>query len=118
MHTINHPLPVVLASVAKQMAAKAGLISPNAPRSMPTIDTLAASVIWPVYPEIGARLGIRGDYLFKKMCAPLDLSDGRGPFLRQQPFVEQSFTIFATHDKSCFDGPEVKRAAAVIREMM
>lgn len=118
MHTINHPLPAVLASIARQMAAKAGLISPNAPRSMPAIDTLAASVIWPVYPEIGAPLGIRGDYLFKKMCAPLDLSDGQGPFLRLKPFVEQSFAIFEERDKSCFENPAVRRAAAVIREMM
>ncbi len=118
MHTINHPRPVVVASVAKQLAEKAGLIRSNAPSPVAAIDTLAASVIWPVYPEIGATLGIHGDYLFKKMSAPLDLSDGRGPFLRLKPFIEQSFELFQGHDKSCFDDPAVKRTADVIREMM
>ncbi|MGJ0395637.1 MAG: WcbI family polysaccharide biosynthesis putative acetyltransferase [Methylocystis sp.] len=118
MHTINHPRPIIAASVAKQLAKKAGLIRSNAPSPVAVLDTLAASVIWPVYPEIGAALGIHGDYLFKKMSAPLDLSDGVGPFIRLKPFVEQSFDLFEKFNKSCFDEPSVKRTADVVREMM
>jgi hypothetical protein len=118
MHTINHPRPVVVAGIAKMMAAKAELIGSHVKAPIPIHDSLSNSAIWPVYPEIGAALGLPGGYLFKKGGASYDISDGQGPFLRLQPFLEQSFAIFEKHDKAVFDVPPVTRVATAIKDAL
>jgi hypothetical protein len=72
MHTFNHPKLFVLADLARVLLTRAGFstrpVRPEDVRRDPFLD----SVVWPVYPEVAARLGIEGSYFFKA-------SDERAP---------------------------------------
>jgi hypothetical protein len=63
MHTVNHPKIEVLMDFARLLLRKLGIgivesgIVPH--------DNLTNGPVFPVFPEIGARLGIGGSYLFK-----------------------------------------------------
>lgn len=64
MHSINHPKLFALADIAKEICKKLGVTIKCQNPEKYLIDSLMNSVIWPVYPEIGARHGISGDYVF------------------------------------------------------
>jgi hypothetical protein len=73
MHTPNRPKIECLLDVARIVLARAGL--PAAESEHVPIDNLANGPVFPVYPEIAARLGVRGSCLFKEeeRCALMDL---------------------------------------------
>jgi hypothetical protein len=60
MHTINHAAICALSAVATLGARSVGLIGADIapPRDVP--DTLLNGIIWPTYPAIAQRLGIKG----------------------------------------------------------
>jgi hypothetical protein len=62
MHTVNHPAMRVVADIARHTLAAAGVAVP--PAVAATVDDPLAGCKWPVYPEIGERIGIPGDLLF------------------------------------------------------
>jgi hypothetical protein len=63
MYTLNHPRIQVLRDIARIILARAGVAV--AGTSFLPHDNLANGPCLPVYPEIGARLGVEGDYFFK-----------------------------------------------------
>ena len=63
MHTVNHPRISVLFDVAAAALRKNGL-PVEAPVEIP--DNLLRDTLFPVYPEIGAELGIAGSYRFRQ----------------------------------------------------
>lgn len=67
MHSVNHPTSDALAQIAKQVAGKLGAPQAllDAPIARSIQDTLATGDIWPVYPEIAARFGLSGSYVWK-----------------------------------------------------
>jgi hypothetical protein len=60
MHTINHPKATMLGVIARLLAVKAGLVPKSTSPPELVHDALSAQAIWPVYPAIAARLGMRG----------------------------------------------------------
>lgn len=65
MYTINHPKLFVLADLAREILTREGIsFLPGVEQSMP--DKLANDSVWPVYPEIGRRLAVEGNYLFMR----------------------------------------------------
>lgn len=62
MHTYNHPAGFAVEGVAKLAAERMGL--PSAAVTLET-DNLAVNTIWPTYPEIAERLGVKGSLEFK-----------------------------------------------------
>lgn len=90
----NHPKINVLASLAR---ATLGLldVKPTVQHVEQLIpDLFAANVSWPVYPELAAKLGVPGEYVFKpasgsrKVAAPLRTLD-------LEAFVRGSFESYA-----------------------
>ena len=59
MHTPNHPSICVLSTVAMLAARRAGLIDADITPPHDVADFLGA-MVWPVYPAIAQRLGIKG----------------------------------------------------------
>jgi hypothetical protein len=94
MYQPLHPHLPVLRDIAGALLERENLWSPaNGPLPL-VADELARNAIWPVYPEIGQRLGVPGDYLFRPKntsgkdrpdLAPMDL----------ESFVERSYAVFA-----------------------
>ncbi len=66
MYSFNHPEIKVVADVAVELLKKAGIPIVNRNAGMYVKDPLRVMPVWPVYPEIAERLGITGDYAFKR----------------------------------------------------
>jgi len=64
MHTVNHPLPIVLTELAKIIAKKIDSKIDLYSKNLIINDTLS-NTIWPLYPEIGAQLGLKGNYSWR-----------------------------------------------------
>ena len=88
MYSINHPRIACVRDVARCVLARAG-IQAVYDDALPQ-DNLANGPIFPVYPEIGARLGVQGSLLFKL--------GGAYRFLRLADYVEASFRLYRDHD--------------------
>lgn len=87
MHSISHPKIFVLRDLAKLIIGHTG--SRLYETDMLPHDNLANGPVYPIYPEIGSRLGVQGGYLFKPggsyECLPL------------QEIVHRSFEIYRAH---------------------
>ncbi|WP_395666500.1 GSCFA domain-containing protein [Methylocella sp.] len=84
-YSVNHPKLFVCADVAARLLAQAGvpISAPDAAKGLH--DGFGDGSVWPLYPEIGARMGLPGDYTFK--CA-------RGVF-DLESFIARSFEMYA-----------------------
>lgn len=89
MHTIDHPDIVLMTELAKVVLRR--LDRPHQEDVPQPVDVLA-NVSWPVYPEIGERLGVAGAYRFRpaERYATLDLQD----------YLEEAFAVFGRWDRS------------------
>lgn len=84
MHSVNHPKITVQLDIARMLLSRTGLqimesgIIPH--------DNLTNGPVFPLYPEIGARLGVAGSYNFK----------GGGSYRAKdlKQFVSESFTVY------------------------
>ena len=59
MYGINHPMPVALTYLARQLAERE---FPSHARSLREPKDYLSHIVWPVYPEIGDHLGVEGSY--------------------------------------------------------
>jgi len=89
MHTVDHPDIVLFIELAKVILRR--LERPCREDASLPIDTLA-EVSWPVYPEVGERLGIAGSYRFRPAHRydALDLAE----------YLEEAFGSFGRWDRS------------------
>jgi hypothetical protein len=66
MYSINHPNILVLATLCRMALAAAGHLDPDAPIPEGIPDFLVTDLVWPIYPELAKRIGIRGSTLFQR----------------------------------------------------
>ncbi|ARN82630.1 WcbI family polysaccharide biosynthesis putative acetyltransferase [Methylocystis bryophila] len=92
MYSIVHPKPFVLATVARRLLEATQIPIENENFDDYAIDDLARSEIFPVYPEIAARLGVRGGYLFKR--GNFHISHGVGEFMTLPQFLAASYAVY------------------------
>ena len=97
MHTHNHPVLAPLVDITRALLVRAGLELPTVEPADFLHDALASSPVWPVYPEIAARLGCTGSYSFKASNGNQDVRT-LIRLIDLEEFVEQSFTAFASAD--------------------
>ncbi|WP_157775112.1 GSCFA domain-containing protein [Hartmannibacter diazotrophicus] len=101
-HSINHPKIYVLSSIASEILRSNGVrIDCDQPEDF-LYDNLAENASWPLYPEIGYRLGVKGSYAYK-LPAP---SDGIGKvvrFLNLPEFIEASLESYSSLDPAKVD---------------
>jgi hypothetical protein len=99
MHSVNHPRSFALEDLARELLARfdpAGAVR-RAEREVADLmpDLLANGPVFPVYPEIGQRLGIRGEYVFKP-CHDHGRRDSVAPRrLTLEQFVAGSHAVYA-----------------------
>jgi hypothetical protein len=89
MHTIDHPDIVLMTELAKVILRR--LDRPYRDDAPLPVDVLA-NMSWPVYPEVGAQLGVAGDYRFRPtdQYTALDLNE----------YLEVAFASFGRWDRS------------------
>ena len=108
MFTVNHPKIEMLFEVARAILVSRG--EEVWVGSWPPPETLA-STQWPIYPEIGRRLGLPGGYCFKPAdeMRPIGLAE----------FLERSHGVFSKWDKSQLSiDPAIRPRLWRIRELM
>jgi hypothetical protein len=89
MHTIDHPDIVLMTEMAKVVLRR--FDRPYREEAPAPVDALA-NVSWPIYPEVGERLGVAGDYRFR----PID----RYITLDLNEYLEEAFASFGRWDRS------------------
>lgn len=100
-HVPSHPKVFCLRDIARSVLRRAR-IQENNSEILPH-DNLANGVIFPVYPEIGSRIGVRGDYLFK---APRKYE-----LFGLEEFIAESFRFF----RSCSEISPTQPFQAVVQ---
>jgi hypothetical protein len=88
-YSINHPKLFVLRDLAKAVCQKHHLSTCDAGEELK--DDLLSGPVWPIYPEIGSRLGITGGYNFKPSAEKGKLA----PILKLEEFIERSYYTYS-----------------------
>ena len=98
MYSLNHPKLHTLADVARIILEREGI------NTLPGVeefvdDEMNTENVWPVYPEIGARLGLPGHYFFKR-STPFEFRDMPVPMMTLAQFIDESFEAYSKYDRS------------------
>lgn len=92
MYSVNHPALHVIADVARSLMQQAGLAAAVENPESYLHDPMLDKAVWPIYPEVGRRLGLRGGYAFKIAQPP----GASAPVLLElDEFIERSFEAYA-----------------------
>ena len=98
MHAHNHPTVDVLIDVARAVLLRMGVDVPAVEPADFLHDALASGPVWPVYPEIAARLGVPGSTTFKASNGNQSVRTALRLF-DLEAMVEESFAAFAGVDR-------------------
>ncbi len=98
MYSLNHPKLNTLADVSRIILEREGI------STLPGVeefvdDEMNSENVWPVYPEIGARLGLEGHYFFKR-ATPFEFRDMPVPMVTLAQFIDESFEAYSKYDQS------------------
>lgn len=95
MYSNNHPHLRVLVDVAKRVMSQLGVpvVNQNVVDYLP--DALRSMPIWPIYPPVAEKLGLAGDYAFKR-------HDPHG-LLTLREFVEHSYALYNEYEKESLE---------------
>jgi hypothetical protein len=95
MHTINHPYSFVMSDITRRLLTAAGVPMRDVDPVKFVADRGADDIVWPVYPEIAERLGVRGEMSFKASDRWVPRDD-QPKVLDLDEFVRGSFAIYET----------------------
>lgn len=114
MHTHNHPRRGPLIDITRALLDRLGLEAPQPDSEEFVHDPLASSEIWPVYPEIAARLGVAGSLVFKASNGNQEVRSAVH-LLDLETFVKQSYASYEAAGREALtsDRPYSARYAAV-----
>lgn len=117
MHTVIHPKPFAIADLCHALLRRLGLIG-EVPRELGDVlgDRLLPLPVWPVYPEIGRRLGVPGHLWFRGSIPIrgdrlLDVMDLPG-------VIDRSYAHFATMPERVAQAVAANRRAAAALALM
>jgi len=95
MYSSNHPTLAVMEDIARELLQRIGMFYFQESKHELLTDPLKAQPIWPIYPEIAERLGLRGSTAFK-------VNDPHGA-LELRDFVRYSYESFANYDRKTLE---------------
>jgi hypothetical protein len=116
MYVINHPRIDVLSTMATLAASQGGLVEEDAAPPASVEDALAHYAHWPVYPELGRRIGAAGSLQFERSRAVV--SSGTEPVVPLPQLVEGFYEIYAAHPGLTFDSPRIEAACEVLAGLL
>lgn len=95
MYSSNHPTIAVMEDIARELLQRIGMFYFAESKHEFLPDPLKAQPIWPIYPEIAERLGLRGSTSFK-------INDPHGT-LELREFVSNCYDNFAQYDRDTLE---------------
>jgi hypothetical protein len=116
MHVINHPRIDVLSTMATLAAEQAGLVEERTPPPADLEDILAYYASWPVYPELGRRIGIAGSLQFK--CSGAGASPAPEALVPLERLVERFYETYSALPDLTFDSLGVEAARDALVELL
>ncbi|MDH7793962.1 MULTISPECIES: WcbI family polysaccharide biosynthesis putative acetyltransferase [unclassified Beijerinckia] len=105
MHTPVHPKAHVMYDVARMLLRKEGLTLREGDFDRFAVDRLVDDAVLPIYPPIAKRLGVKGDYVFKRASHPGPKN--RAYFYSLEDFVASSYETFSKADPSNMQHPRI-----------
>jgi hypothetical protein len=111
MHTVNHPSIRVIATLARDAAAKAGLVKADTPVPKIRYDALQTVERWPVYPPLAKRLSINGEFRFSIRPA---IAKPERKTMSLREFIAECYALYAPFPKAVFDQSSIRRARNVL----
>lgn len=96
MRSMNHPSLFVSLDIARVLLEKHGIPIVRFDLEPYIYDWQSVGAIWPVYPEIGERLGAAGHYLFKLESPELQ-ADQPLRTLSLKEYLDESFAAFSRY---------------------
>lgn len=99
MYSVNHPTLAVMEDIARELLQRIGMFYFPDSKHEYLSDPLKAQPIWPIYPEIADRLGLRGGTAFK-------INDPHGT-LELRDFVSGAYDTFVNYDRDTLESLNV-----------
>lgn len=99
MYSVNHPTLAVMEDIARELLQRIGMFYFPESKYEYLPDPLKAQPIWPIYPEIADRLGLRGSTAFK-------INEPHGT-LELRDFVGGAYDAFANYDRETLESLNV-----------
>lgn len=106
VHTPNHPKVVVMMSLARRACASLDLEVD--PAAGPPPDPLKRFGQWPIYPEVGKRMGLPGELVFVS-----SYKEGRAFALDEA--IDWFYDAYANTSPEMLDFPRVEAIACALR---
>lgn len=91
MHSINHPTAELLSLFTAALLKKSDVPARDTDATPYVVDLFPDSTIFPVFPEIGAKFGFDGSYVFK---ADQKAAAAGQPFYDLPEFLDATFRLF------------------------
>nr|WP_293245092.1 GSCFA domain-containing protein [Panacagrimonas sp.] len=98
MRSMNHPQLHVSLDIAKAVLEKHGIRASSFELDSYVYDYLSTGAAWPVYPEVGQKLGIGGHYRFR-LESPGYNADQPVRSLSLEEFVRASYQAFSRYSR-------------------
>tara|TARA_R110000868_G_scaffold18003_2_gene78270 strand:+ start:19106 stop:21046 length:1941 start_codon:yes stop_codon:yes gene_type:complete len=99
MYSSNHPILLVMEDIARELLQRIGMFYFPESKHELLQDPLKAQPIWPIYPEIAERLGLRGSTSFK-------INDPHGA-MDMRDFVRNSYEVFSSYSPETMESLNV-----------
>ena len=106
VHTPTHPRIEVMMDIARGVCGRLGL--ETAPDAATPPDPFAGSGAWPIYPEIGKRLGLAGEMTF---VSPFE----QGRALGLEEAIAWYFAAYAKVPAEVLAVPRVDKVIALLK---
>ncbi len=99
MYSSNHPTIAVMEDIARELLQRVGMFYFAESKHEYLVDPLKSQPIWPIYPEIAERFGLRGSTAFK-------INDPHGT-LGLREFVSASYDNYSNYDRATLESLNV-----------
>ena len=106
VHVPNHPRIETMMDLARFACTRLGVTTDDA--AAPPPDLLLRNGVWPVYPEIGKRIGVAGRLQFSQPWQP-------PPALDLGQAIACSYTAYSKAPRSALTLPRVEKLAAMLK---
>ena len=103
-HSINHAKMAPLIDIARLLLGKTFGQTTFEEAGPFLVDPAAKDAVWPIYPEIGERLGLRGSYMFR--CPDYIAQQGQ-KYFSLDLFLAESFKSFGFFPKAALTSDRV-----------
>lgn len=120
MHCVNHPKPMVIAEIARQLVARLGLEPAVRFPERHMRDRFQKMLVWAFYPEVAQAMGKQGEYVFSN-SVPIKTQAGDKSVFGLEDMVWSSYQEYDRQGRGAvavarFDDPRYAGLGAFLKK--